>query len=834
MLKKILSSLILLLTFQQAAFALEDNTSVSGKVVDKKNSPIPYATVTLMRQDSTVVNGAITDDNGQFEITPVQYGTFMLRVSGIGINTITQTGVVISESDPKYAMGKITVETTAQMLQEVKITDNRPMMEIGIDKRVFNVERNITSSGGSVSDVLQNIPSVSVDVDGGVSLRGKAGVTILIDGKPATLLGGDEASALQSLPASSVDQVEVITNPSARYDATGMTGIINIITKKEKKFGLNGNFRIGAGTQDKYNGGLGLNLKNRKWNIFLNSNFRTNRRYNNYNTTIENNFNDGYTNSVERNVRIFNGYFNSIGAEYNIDTSNSIMLTQNFNKMRWGGNGVSDFRAYPDGSDLQSRRERYFVWGGFPYSSSTSIDYKRKLKKREGQLSANTTYVRSWQTREQEYRTFQYDANDDLIAPPIIQEAPGTSTNNSSNSQIDYSANHFTKNGKFEAGAKTQLFWLKSNNTPYVDSPGKPKQIDSVLLNGYDYSQHIYAAYTSWGDKIGKFRYQAGLRMEYVKYEGTSSQVKGQVYTSDFLNLFPSAFLSYELPKDQSVYLSYTRRTDRPRFWHLLPYVDLSNAQDTSVGNPNLIPEFVHNVELSYNKLHEKGHNLLISTYYQYTQNLITNYKVLYGDGTSFTQRRNLNAGITYGLEITGQVQLINRVWDANISTNFFQNKIIGANVDPTLDNSGFGWIAKVNTSIRLPKEFSLQFNYNYQSPKVVAQGIRSEAMWLDVALRKNFWDGKGNIVLNVSDIFNARKYTTNFDFGNISQTDYRDMETRIGNITFSYRFGGNEKKGMGGRKRGKKDQTQQAKPETNKDRDLIRDGNDNGGGGGM
>ncbi|MCB0700086.1 MAG: TonB-dependent receptor, partial [Chitinophagaceae bacterium] len=265
MLNKILSSLLLLLFLQQAAFALEDNTAVSGKVVDKKNTPIPYATVTLMRTDSTVVNGAITDDNGVFEITPVQYGTFLLRISGIGVNTVTKKGITITQDNPKFTMGKITVETTSQTLQEVKITDNRPMMEIGIDKRVFNVERNITSSGGSVSDVLQNIPSVSVDVDGSVSLRGKAGVTILIDGKPATLLGGDEASALQSLPASSVDQVEVITNPSARYDATGMTGIINIITKKEKKFGLNGNFRVGVGTQDKYNGGLGLNMKNRKW-----------------------------------------------------------------------------------------------------------------------------------------------------------------------------------------------------------------------------------------------------------------------------------------------------------------------------------------------------------------------------------------------------------------------------------------------------------------------------------------------------------------------------------------------------------------------------------------
>ncbi len=812
------------------AFGQAEKTTLKGTVVTGKSTPVPYATVTLIKQDSTVVNGAITDDNGKFEIAPADIGTFMVRVSGITINTTTKIGVVISAADPKVDIGDIKVTSNATQLNEVKITDSKPFMEMGIDKKTFNVERNITAAGGSVSDVLQNIPSVSVDADGSVNLRGKSGVTILIDGKPATLLGGDEASALQSLPASSVEQIEVITNPSAKYDATGMTGIINIVTKKEKRFGFNGNVRIGVGTQDKYNGGLGLNLKNEKWNFFLNSNFRTNRRYNNYNTSRENNLNDGYTSSIEENVRIFNGYFNSIGAEYNIDTNNSVTFTQNLNKMRWGGNGVSNFSVYPDGSDLAYRQERYFIWGGFPYSSSSSLDYKRKLKNREGELTANTTYVRSWQSREQEYSTYLYNANDELSYGPVVQRAPGTGDNNSSNSQIDYSANHFTKKGKLEAGVKTQLFWLKSDNTPSVDSPGKNLVVDSILLNGYDYSQHIYAAYTSWGDQIGKFRYQAGLRLEHVEYEGTSSQVKGQVYTNTFTNLFPSAFLSYELPKDQSVYLSYTRRTDRPRFWQLLPYVDLSNAQDTNVGNPNLVPEFIHNVELSYNKLYDKGHSLLASMYYQYTQNLITNYSVLYADGTSYTQRRNLNAGVTYGLELTGQIQLINRVWDATISTNFFQNEILGSSVDPSLDNSGFGWFGKVNTNIRLPKDFSLQFNYNYQSPKVVAQGIRSEAMWLDVALRKNLWDGKANIVLNVSDIFNGRKYTTDFDFGTYTQSDYRDMETRIGNITFSYRFGGNDKQGVNGRRRGKKQSEQQSMPDTNKDRDLIRDDGDSGG----
>lgn len=822
MFKKVLIVFITFICFQQQLLA-QDGV-VAGAVFRGKNIPVAYATVALLKQDSSIVNGAITQDDGRFEISQLKTGSYILKISGLGIETKFLDGVEITPSKPTKRLGRILVNTNAQVLKEVEIDGTRPMMEMGIDKKIFNVDRNITSVGGSASDVLQNVPSVSVDVDGGVSLRGKSNVTILIDGKPATLLGGDDASALQSLPASSIDQVEVITNPSAKYDATGMTGIINIITKREKRLGYNGNLRVGAGTRDKYNAGLSLNAKNEKWNVFLNSNFRQNRRYRRNTTTRDNKFNDGFSESYENTLRVFNGFFNSIGAEYKIDSNNSITLTQNVNWMRWGREGASTFTTFADEATSLLRQERDFDNNGGPFSLSTSADYKHKFKKKGQELSTNATFARSWMDRTQDYTTSVYNSDDLLLSGPVFQKAPGQNNNISQNTQVDFVTPLLTKEGKLETGVKSQLFWLESTNNPTVDSPGMPTQVDSILLNGYDYTQQIYAAYTSWSDRVGKFRYQGGLRMEYVYYEGTATSVQGQRYKNEFANLFPSAFASYELPRQQSVYLSYTRRTHRPRFWHLLPYVDLSNPQDTSVGNPDLIPEFIQNFELSYNKLYEQGHNIIISTYYQYTQNLIENYRVLYGDGTSFTQRRNLAAGVTYGLELTGQVQLVSKIWDATISSNFFRNEIQGSNINPALDNSGFGWFGKVNTTVKLPKNFSIQLNGNYEGPKVVAQGTRTEAYWIDVALRKSFWEGKANLVLNVSDIFNTRKYTTDFDFGTYLQSNYNDRETRIGNITFSYRFGSTESRG---RRRGGRSTT---KPNTGKDRDNIRDKDDDGG----
>lgn len=818
----------------QSGFDKEaDKTSLKGTILSAEKTPIAYATVTLMKQDSSLVNGALTDDKGNFEIAPAAIGNFMLKISGIGINQKVITGINITTKSPKKNIGEVTVSTTSQMMKEVEITAEKPLMEIGIDKKVFNVEKNITTAGGSASDVLQNVPSVSVDVDGNVSLRGKSNVTILIDGKPATLLGGDDASALQSLPAASVEQVEVITNPSAKYDAQGMTGIINIVTKREKKFGLNGSVSLGAGTRDKYNGSLNMNLKNEKWNVFLNSSFRQNRRYNRSTIDRDNKLNNGSSNSYEDNLHIFNGFFNSIGAEYRIDTNNSITLTQNINTMTWGGKGNTTYEVYSDENTRDTRQERYSERGGGPLSLSTNLDYKHKFNKKGRELSLSNTYAKSWTNRDQYYSTSVYNGNDALISGPVEQNAPGEGVNSSNTSQLDYTSPMLTKNGKLDMGLKSQLFWFESHNNPTKDSANTGSVVDKVLLNSYDYTQQILAAYTNWGDKVGKFRYQAGLRLEYAYYEGTTLALNGARYTNKFLNLFPSAYVSYELPHDQSIYLSYTRRTDRPRFWHMLPYLDLSNPQDTTAGNPNLIPEFIHNFEFSYNKIHEKGHILFLSAYYQYTQNLIERYRIVYSDGTSFNQRQNLSAGVTYGMEVTGTAQLVDKIWDMTVNMNFFRNEILGANIDPTLDNSGFGWFAKANTNIKFTKDFSLQINGNYESAKVVAQGTRKQVYWLDVAIRKNLLKNKANLVLNVSDIFNTRKYTTEYEFDRYFQRDYRDRETRIGNISFTYRFGGNDKEGkFFGKRRGRSRQND-AKPDLNKDRDNIRQNDGDGGDGG-
>lgn len=835
--------------------------SISGKLVDQKNAPVSYATVTLLRSDSSVVNGDLSKEDGNFSIAPTGIGKFRLRVESIGFAT-KMVSVEITEASPAKNLGNISLAATENRLKEVNVVGEKAVMELKVDKKVFNVEKNTTTAGGNATDVLQNVPSVSVDADGTVNLRGKSGVTILIDGKPATMLGSDVNSALQSMPASSIESVEVITNPSAKYDAQGTSGIINIITKKDGRFGINGNVTLGAGTRDKYNGNLGLNLRKGKWNAFLNSSFRLNSTYNNVITARNDKLPDSagrylsyYT--YEHVPRDFNGTFNTLGVTFDPDKYNSITITENINMMEFMFSDNSDYRIYSQPNQQGSvllDQERNSTFSGGPFSTSTSVDYKRKFKKKDEELNIDATYANTAMRRYQDYTT--------IIGPYTIKErAPGIGGNSSFNAWADYVDPLFTKNGKLGLGFKSQLFWFTSTNKSFIDTNSTIERENNTLQASYDYSQQTHAAYVNWSDQVGKFSYQAGLRFEDAIYDGTGKVPDGTPsgtmdtgFHTDFANLFPSAFISYQVSKQQSIYLNYSRRVNRPGFMQLLPFVDRSNPGTVNRGNPGLIPEFIDNIEFSYNRNDNKGNNFIASAYYAYTQNLtqrITrpltdaearNYNVPLN--TLYTQPINIASGATYGLEGTGHLQLL-PIWDATVNANFFQNQlIIGSSPDPAINSlantSGFAWFGKVNTNLKLPKNFSLQVNANYESPRVIAQGSLSQSYWMDIALRKNFWKNKATLVLNCSDVFKTRLFMTYYDLPAFSESINRVKETRIGNITFTYRFGKSDaaKNGAGGNmgKRGKPDDKGRPVKPSDEDRQKnLKDGDDNdqGGGGG-
>jgi len=662
--------------------------------------------------------------------------------------------------------------------------------------------------------------------------------------------------------------VEVLTNPSAKYDAQGTSGIINIITKKDGRFGLNGNVTLGAGTRDKYNGNLGLNARKGKWNVFLNSSIRQNHTFNNVTTNRLDRFPDtlGNYHSYRTNEHVprrFGGVFNTIGATFDPDKYNSITLTENINVMGFAFKDYSDYRIFsrpnevPADSIFHQNRNTDFSVSLF--SISSSLDYKHKFKKKDEELNVDATYATTTFGRKQDYVTRNYpDAGEN----PIMQHAVANGGNSSFNAWADYTNPLFTKNGKLGAGFKSQLYWFNSKNDPTVTSSLIPEKTDSSQLTSFDYATQIHAAYVNWSDQTDKVSYQVGVRVEDAIYNGNglvpiNTTVRDTSFKNSFLNFFPSAFISYQLKNQQSVYINYSARTNRPGFMQMLPYLDLSNPGTINKGNPDLIPEFINNIEFSYNKATKRGDNFILSAYYAYTQNLIEKItrQLTQTEAETYnmpvssqlSQPVNLKSGTTFGLEGTGRVQII-PIWDATVNLNFFQNQLIIGNRDTAItksvpNNSGFTWFGKVNTNIKLPKNFSFQLNANYESPKVVAQGNLKESYWIDVALKKTFWKNKATLVINCSDVLKTRVFVTNLNMADYGQTINRVKETRIGNITFTYRFGKSDvgkQGGMSGGKRGGKagDTKKIEKPvEGDREKNLKEgdDNNDQGGGqGGM
>jgi outer membrane receptor protein involved in Fe transport len=839
-----------------SVFAQQNPGNVSGKLTDPKNDPVSYATVTLLKTDSTVVNGDLSKDDGSFSITSVPTGSFILRIESVGMAT-KFINVQVTADAPDKKLGKIKLSIDEHTLKDVNIVGEKPIMELKVDKKVFNVEKNTTTAGGSATDVLQNVPSVSVDADGTVNLRGKSDVTILIDGKPATLLGSDVTSALQSLPASSIESVEVITNPSAKYDAQGSTGIINIVTKKTNILGINGNVSVGAGTNDKYNGNLGLNVRKGKWNAFLNSSVRQNNTWNNVIT--DKHFDTSSQHTYEHVPRHFDGSFNTIGVSYDPDKYNSITLTENINRMQFGYRDYSDYHSYNNPSETANDstfyQHKYTDFLVNIFSISSALDYRRKFKKKDEELSVDATYAHTDINKRQNFTTYNYPDTSSVTGPynPILEMAPGTGYNNSTNIWADYSDPLFTKNGKLGLGFKSQFYDFNSTANPTIDSgyTGAVPHTDSSLLNNFNYSQQIHAAYANWNDQQGKFGYQVGLRVEDAIYSGNGNIPADTTFTTSFLNLFPSAFISYQLGNQQTVYLNYSRRTNRPGFMQLVPFKDFSNPGTVNMGNPGLIPEFINNVEFSYGKTDNRGDNIILSAYYSYTENLtqrvlrpidkdapdsalgLQNYV-----GRLLSQPVNISSGTTYGLEGTAHIQII-KIWDATVNLNYFENMLNVGNVNPVYqpylqNNNGSSWFGKLNTNLKLPKSFSLQVNVNYESPKVVAEGHIAETYWVDVALRKNFLKNKATLILNCSDIFNTHTNVTTYNIGSSTETINRIRETRIGNINFTYRFGKSDLNNNSKRGKSMDDKNKPPKPgDEERDQNLKqKDENDQPGGG--
>ncbi len=760
---------------------------LKGTIVDKETSmPLEYAAIAVYSmRDSSLVGGTITTPKGTFELE-VKPGKLWMEVTYIGFEVLKQYDIIITRGQTILDLGEVRLTADSELLNEVQVVEERSNMQFQLDKRVFNVEKDLTNQGGTAADVLENIPSVEVDIDGNVSLRGSGGVRILIDGKPSGLVDGNSAEFLQFMQSDEIERVEVITNPSARYDAEGEVGIINIILKKDRKKGFNGSVTANVGHPYSAGAGFSFNYRQGKVNLFggLNANYRTVMGYGLIEQESIFSEDSSLFYKTDRNHRRSPfGATIRLGTDINFNANNILTISGSYRD----GNGrhkteidYTDLDAAGNELNLTQRvdqeEERRQV-------TNAEANYIKKFKKPQQELFIAASFSTTDDTEESEVTETSTQSGEQL------QRINNQEDRIDALFQIDY-AHPFRTAGKFEAGGKTTFRQI--DNVYGVEDLVNGEWQDVAAFNGdFLYDEFIHAAYVMTGDEIGKFGWQAGLRTEYsdIRTQVRSTNTKNN---SRYIDFFPSVHLSYKIKEESTLQLSYSRRLSRPNFRTLLPFSGLSDSRNVYRGNPGLRPEYTQSVEMGYIR-QWKGGSALVSTYYRYSTNMIQRITVR-DTSNLFTNFFPVNLGDRHQVGVEFNVrQKITKWWDVTVSSFLNWSRTTGEYEGENLGVETLAGNMRLRTSFKLPKDISLQTLVNYRSPKRRPQGrVQSVTSW-NAGISKDIIKGKGTVSFNVRDLLNRRIRMAELDTPGLVQESEFQWQQRTFTFNFTYRI--NQKK---------------------------------------
>jgi outer membrane receptor protein involved in Fe transport len=822
--------LFLLFLLSISNILLAQQANLKGQVTDANTKEkLEFATISIKSEtDPSKIQGAKSKDGGLFSIEKIPFGTYTITISSIGYESKIIKNYKINQEI--INLNTVALNSNSKQLKDVTIVGEKASMEIGIDKKTFNVDKNITSAGGTAADILRNVPSVNVDLDGNLSVRGKENVTLLVDGKPSAMFGNDAATALATIPASSIESVEVITNPSSKYEAQGMGGIVNIILKKDRKPGYNGMITLGAGAPFRLNGGLNLNANINKLNIFMNANARTSRTWEKTTNNRDNYDNDlTYYSTIRNDRRPLSGFMN-LGAEYSFNKNNKLTLSQSIFSAAMKGDSKTNIINGENYVNQLSRQYRTNLYTGNPLNGTTNLQFKHTFKDPKEDINFDISFSKSRYIRTSEFNTSLYDSNDVFINS-FNQKNPIRGGNWNGTFVVDYTK-PIGKKARIDIGERSYFIQFKSENQPTIQYLNQSEAPEAILKNHFVFNQQVHGVYANYANQFNKTGIQLGLRGEYFAYQGTVYQYNASANDSYF-NLFPTLFVSQKLTKSQDLNFNYSRRVNRPNFYQLIPFIDVNNPQDTSMGNPNLRPEFINATELTYSNQYGKGNTFMGSVYYQYTENLIQRYRRFNANGTTFSQNRNLATGQTYGLELTNKMNILSW-WDATMNINVFRNKINGANVDASLTRTGYGGFGKLTSNMKFTKDFSGQLTGNYFATTVIAQGEVKPYGNIDIALKKSFMKNFITLTVSGNDILNTIQTNTVYNlFPYYNQSVLRKNQTRSVGINLQIRIASKSQRNsteMPKKPQTKKDKEKEAK---SRDENLKKEdggGDDNGG----
>lgn len=817
--------------------------NVYGKLVDSLGKPIGDASVALLQNKMDTVSkkrkdillkAVITKANGEFNFTELPiFGPLKLKISAVGFKPIEKSvafqmkmeaGASAKPGDPAAQagamtgmmnnfvkdLGNIQMSMEAKVLENVTVTSVASGLKLDIDKKVFSVEKNIVSAGGTAVDVMRNVPSVQVDIDGNVKLR-NAAPQIYVDGRPTTL-------TLDQIPADAIATVEVITNPSAKYDASGgNAGILNIVLKKNKQSGYNGNIIAGIDRRGGMNGGVNFSVRQNKINF--SAAVMTNQMRNiSTGTTNRLNYGDTQTYVSQNNVNKTKGafIFGKLGLDYYITNRATISVS-----------GIKVHGEFHPGETIDITSDSLFnnglkrslysqrlTSGSRTFNANgLQLGYVYNFPKAGEQLTADGNFFSGKNSSNSLYTTNYYNAAS--ISGTQLQQMLGGGTNKFMTVQTDYT-NPLSASTKLEAGLRAQLRNTVSNIDNYRGIPNEAMIKIPNATSNYKNNDNVYAAYVSVKSAIKDFGYQIGLRAESSNYNGELTNT-GQKFSNKYpVSLFPSLFLSQKLSNKQEVQFSYTRRINRPNFFQLIPYTDYTDSLNITRGNPGLVPEFTSSFEMTYSKTYKGNNNLLGSIYYKHTTNLIT--RNFGRDINPFTGKEDLintfinaNSSYSYGAELTS-VNYLAKWWDVTTNLNLYQSKINTDNISGTSMPAMLSWFGKFNSNFKLPKNFTIQLSADYQSKTNLpinnsqggfggggpfgqaqssSQGYIRPFWGMDIAVRKSFLkNNAATVSVSFSDMFATRKQDQHSESQYFTQDYYRLNNPQMVRVNFSYRFG--------------------------------------------
>lgn len=767
--------------------------TVSGAVVDAATGePIPSATVAVWRAaDSTLATGTVATDNGRFVIEGIRPGRYYVKVSFIGYETATVDDVNLSPQQPRTDLGTIRLAVDTAMLDEVEITAERDFMEVHIDKNVYNTKDQLVSQGGSATDVLRNIPAVEVDMDGQISLRGNQNVAVLINGRPAQMTGQMLASFLGGLPANTIERVEVIPNPSARYEPDGMSGILNIVLKRDADIGLGGSITAGTGTQDRANLSGMLSLGKGPLSARANYGFRYGLRDSEGTRFNEYRFTDAfeYLEVLNTGERSMQSHSLGLNVDYRLGNKNTLSASSMVNLR--GGNG-DDRNAYAEWAAAvdSTLYARHTEDEDRDLNLDFGLAFRRVIDPTKHELTVDLRYERQHEDEEQNYWQEEILRGADPRITTRERSEMGERVHSTS-LQIDY-LRPLGREGKLEAGYKGSLQRLETDFfAEFFDDVLGAYVPDVNQNNAFVFDEQIHAAYGIIGQQWGPVGAQVGVRLEQAMTT-FELETTGTAYDNDYFSIFPSAFLTYKLSDAHQFRLSYSKRINRPRvsgrFNQLSPFTDLSDPLYRRVGNPYLKPEYTHSMELTYT-LTGRQTSLSLSPYFRRTVDVIRSIESVDPNGVTTVTFQNLDESSSWGAEAIGTLRLGSRV-NAFASFNAYRVNTDASSLSSALSNDAFGWATRLNATVKVTPTLDVQASWFYRAPMDVEQGRMGAMSWTDVALRQQLFRNKASLSLRVNDPFRMSGFHMERDTPTFYLKNTREWDSPSLGLTLTYNFG--------------------------------------------